>query len=81
MAAKCLIVGHCPVELREVMGFDPVIAADTTDPAAQIRHILEHVEEYQPLVDRNHAAVLERGAWDVRTRQLLAELEARGYRP
>ena len=81
MAAKCLIVGQCPAELRDVLGYDPVIAADPSDPAGQIRHILAHVDDYQSVVDRNHAAVLERGTWDVRTRQLLAELEARGYRP
>jgi hypothetical protein len=81
MAAKCLIVGHCPAELRDIFGFDPVIPADAADPAAQIRHILEHIDDYQGVVDRNHAAVLDRGTWDVRTRQLLAELAARGYAP
>jgi hypothetical protein len=81
MAAKCLIVGHCPAELRDVMGFDPVVAADTGDPAGQLRHILDHVDDYQSVVDRNYAALLERGVWDVRVRELLKELEARGYRP
>lgn len=81
MAAKCLILGHCPAELRDIMGFDPVIAADMADPAGQIRHILEHIDDYQGVVDHSHAAVLERGTWDVRTRQLLTELDARGYRP
>ena len=81
MAARCLIVGHCPAELRDVMGYDPVVAADPTDPAGQIERILDHIDDYQDRVDRNHAAVLERGAWDVRLRQLLDELAARGYRP
>jgi hypothetical protein len=52
-----------------------------TDPAGQIEHILDHIDDYQDLVDRNHAAVLQRGSWDVRLRQLLDELAARGYQP
>jgi hypothetical protein len=81
MAARCLIVGHCPAELRDIMGYDPVVAADMTDPAGQIEHILDTIETYQDLVDRNHARLLETGVWDVRVRQLLDELSARGYHP
>src|SRR5215212_10345929 len=57
MAAKCLIVGHCPAELIEVMGYNPVIEADLSSgpaaAAAQIADILADVGRYQPQVDRN----------------------------
>jgi hypothetical protein len=80
MAAKCLIVGQCPAELRDIMGYDPVVPADMNDPAGQIEQILDRIADYQERVDRNYAHVLKTGVWDVRLRQLLGELEARGYR-
>lgn len=80
MASKCLIVGHCPAELIDIMGYNPMVEADPDDAAAQIEAILSDIERYQEMVDRNYQAVLERGVWDVRVRELLAELEKRGYR-
>jgi hypothetical protein len=82
MAAKCLIVGHCPAELMDIMGYNPVLEADMTSAesaAGQIEEILANVDRHQELVDRNYRAVLERGVWDVRIRQLLDELAKRGY--
>ncbi|HEY7120236.1 MAG TPA: glycosyltransferase [Tepidisphaeraceae bacterium] len=81
MAARSLVVGHCPAELKEVMGYDPVITADMNDPAGQIDRILDRIGDYQELVDRNYAQVLRAGVWDVRLGQLLDELASRGYHP
>ncbi len=80
MASKCLIVGHCPAELIDIMGYNPVIEADLDNAAEQIETILSNIESYQEMADRNYQSVLEKGVWDVRVKQLLAELEKRGYR-
>lgn len=80
MASKCLIVGRCPAELIDIMGYNPVIDADLDNAAEQIETILSNIESYQDMADRNYQAVLEKGVWDVRVKQLLAELEKRGYR-
>jgi hypothetical protein len=82
MAAKCLIVGHCPAELKDIMGYNPVVEADMSSAesaAGQIEEILANVDRHQEQVERNYRAVLERGVWDVRIRELLDELAKRGY--
>jgi hypothetical protein len=81
MAAKCLLLGQCPAELKDLFGYDPVIPADPKDPAAQIEHILSHITQYQPAVERNHQRLLEVGTYDVRARELLKTLAAHGIRP
>jgi hypothetical protein len=80
MASRCLIVGHAPAELIDIFGYNPVIEADLDNAAAQIENLLANMGSYQEMVDRNYQAVLQNGVWDVRVKQLLAELEKRGYR-
>ena len=58
MASKALMIGHCPSELKDIFGFNPVIEADLKNPAEQIlNEILPRIGEYQTFVDRNHAAL------------------------
>lgn len=64
MANRCLIVGECPPEMRELFGYDPVVQADLADPAGQLWDILGRIGEFQGLVDRNYE--------EVRSRHLLA---------
>ncbi len=63
MASRCLLVGHCPAELRELWGYDPVIEVNlNTDP----RHLVEIATDpsrHQALVDRNYARLREVGLW------------------
>lgn len=79
IASKCLVVGHAPAELKDLFGYDPVVAADARDPAAQAREILACIGDFQALVDRNFRRLFEVGTWDVRVRSVVAELAARGY--
>lgn len=76
MASRCLILGQCPAELRDLFGYDPVIPADAVDPGGHILEILGDVDAYQPLVDRNYARLLKVGTWDVRVGEMLAALDA-----
>jgi hypothetical protein len=76
MASGCLVVGHCPADLEELLGYNPVIEADIDCAAGQIRNILNDVEQYQDLVCRNLAAVKE-NTWIHRamaTRKILEAL-------
>jgi hypothetical protein len=81
MASRCLIVGHGPAELQDIMGYNPVIEADWDNAADQIEQIVQNIDRYQEQVDRNYEIVLKHGVWDVRIAELLAELAKRGYRP
>jgi len=79
MAACCLIVGYCPTELRDLFGYNPVIEADMDNPAEQLLSILDDIDSYQSLVDKNRRRMLEVGSWDVRVQTMLSTLLAAGY--
>jgi len=79
MAAGCVLVGHAPAELVDLLGYAPVIPVDWNDPAGQLGDIVRHPDRWQALVERNRQAVLERGLWSVRVRELAGQLHALGY--
>ena len=81
IAARTVLVGHCPRELRDLFGYDPVVAWDESDPAGQVDAILAHAADYQELVDRNYRRLLNVGTWSARVTTLLDLLRARGYSP
>lgn len=48
------MVGHAPQELIDFIGYNPVIElTDTISPEEQIADVIEHIEDYQSLVDKN----------------------------
>lgn len=71
MLSRSIIVGHCPQELIDIVGYNPVIEADFTAPGAQIEHILTHIEEYQSMVDHNRDTALKYASWVLRIKQIL----------
>lgn len=77
MASKCVMVGRCPVELRDIFGYDPVIEADMNDPLSQIKYILSRPDEFQDQVERNYRRLIEVGTWDRRAAEIVNEI--RGY--
>jgi hypothetical protein len=81
MAAGCIIIGHAPRELVDLFGYNPVIEADVSDPAAQLEAILREPGAHAGLVERNRKRMMEVGTWDVRIRTILELLAARGYAP
>ncbi len=82
MASGCLIYGHCPEELRDLFGYDPVIAMDSSDPARQLLDILRHIDDYQGFVTRNLRRVREIGTWDRRAAAIQHVLnERRAFAP
>lgn len=66
MLSRCVIVGHCPQELIDIVGYNPVIEADFVDPCRQMDHILTHIADYQEMVDRNYAAARRHAPWSAR---------------
>ena len=79
MASCCLIVGHCPAELEDLFGYNPVVQADMDNAAAQLLTILDKIDSYQELVAKNHKRMLEIGSWEVRVKSMLHTLESAGY--
>ncbi len=79
IASGCILLGRCPVELRDLFGFDPVIAVDEGDPLGQIEHILANIDNYTELTDRALFRLHEVATLEVRTQRMLSQLEARGY--
>lgn len=70
MASKCLVVGKTPAEMKELFGYDPVIPLEEKDPAGHILDILEHFDQYIPLIERNYAGVLNHHTWHHRWQEM-----------
>lgn len=66
MLSRCIIVGHCPQELIDLIGYNPVIEADFVNPQAQILHILKHIDDYQEQVNHNFEVAKKYAAWERR---------------
>lgn len=75
MLSRCVMVGHCPQELIDLIGYNPVIEADFVNPCGQIDDILSHLEDYQEIVDHNRETALKFAPWDTRMSILLKALE------
>jgi hypothetical protein len=79
MLSKCLIVGATPDDMQELFPYAPVVEADLSDPAGQVRSILADYGRYVPLVERNCQHVLHNHLWDHRIRSIRSLLgEAAG---
>ena len=76
MASKCVLVGKCPPELRDLFGYNPVVEIGD---AREVVDILSNIADYQALVDRNYQRLLEVGTHSVRVDTLVRELGSAGY--
>ncbi|MBQ8673131.1 MAG: hypothetical protein IJ511_03630 [Bacteroides sp.] len=79
MLSRCLLLGRAPIELIELVGYNPVIDIDWESADSQIIHILAHIADYQELVDKNYAVALEHASWDKRVYTILDTLTGMGY--
>ena len=62
-ASRCLVVGQCPAELRDLWGFNPVADVDPSAPLETIIELARSIERHQELVDKNYARLMEAGCW------------------
>lgn len=75
MLSRMVIIGHCPQELKDLIGYNPVIEYDySTEATSQIENILCHIEDYQTLVDKNRYAALKHGDWKMRMKKIYNEI-------
>lgn len=75
MFSRMVMVGHAPKEFIDFIGYNPVIEL-REDVSAEdlIRDVLEHIEDYQGLVDRNLETAQRLGSWNVRIKWLMRQL-------
>lgn len=74
------MVGHAPQELIDFVGYNPVIElTDKISAEELIAPVIEHIDDYQPLVDKNRETATRLGSWDVRIAWLMGMLEQLGY--
>ena len=76
MFSRMVMVGHAPQELVDFIGYNPIIELrDDISAEALIRDVLEHVEDYQALVDKNRETAERNGSWNMRMKWLMEELK------
>lgn len=80
MLSRIVMIGRAPKELVEIIGYNPVIDLDKGHTKEQILDILAHIEDYQPLVDRNRETALKMGNWELRISKIMEWLESIGYK-
>lgn len=70
IASKCLVVGHATADMLELFGYNPVIEADLDYPADQLLDLLEHIQDYEELIEKNYCVVLEHHQWSHRWQRM-----------
>lgn len=80
MLSQVVMLGRAPKELVDLVSYNPVITLDAENVNEQILDILEHIEDYQPLVDRNRETALKLGDWALRMKMVMEWLEKIGYK-
>jgi len=75
IASRCLIVGHCPDELIELFGYNPVVELNPETCASEIQQIIDDIDQFQDLVDKNYSVLIEKGTWDARATSMLQTLD------
>lgn len=80
MLSRCLIVGKAPLELIELIGYNPVVEVDLQNIDAELASVLENIEEYQDLVDKNYKTAQIFGSWDRRIELINNVLIAEGIK-
>ena len=79
MLSRMVMLGHAPKELVDLIGYNPVVELDVEHTAEQVQEILAHIEDYQPLVDKNRETALKMGDWSVRMQEVMKWLKDCGY--
>lgn len=74
MLSRCIILGHCPKELIDLVGYNPVIEVDFVNPVNQIENIITNISNYQQLVDKNYDAALKHASWNNRMKTLKSNI-------
>jgi hypothetical protein len=63
MAAKTIVLGVAPEELKELFGYNPIVEIDIEYPVEQIKDILKNLDKYDALIERNYQTVKNSHTW------------------
>jgi glycosyltransferase involved in cell wall biosynthesis len=74
MAAKTLILGIMPEEMKQLFDYTPIVEINTADPLGQVLDILANYASYQPLIEKNYRQVCDLHNWDKRWEAMSAIL-------
>lgn len=79
MLSRCVMIGHAPKELIDLLGYNPIIEYDIANHNEQLSEIIENIENYQSIVDLNRKMALEFGNWKYSMKRILSFLQECGY--
>jgi hypothetical protein len=80
MASKCLIFGHAPQDLVSLFGYNPVVEVDHSDPMGQVANLLDHFDQFVPLIERNYENTMQNHQWKNRIADMQRVILASTYR-
>jgi hypothetical protein len=74
MASKCLMLGHAPQELIDLFGYNPVIEVQDGNEFEQIEWLLNTLNSFSEVVEKNYARLHEVGTWRSRVKTIFDTL-------
>ena len=80
MLSRCVMIGHAPKELIELIGYNPVVEVDKENPNEQLMQVLQHIEDYQEMVNKNRDSALFFGNWNYSIQRIMSFLSKNGYK-
>ena len=79
MLSRIVMIGRAPKELVDFIGYNPVIDIDKQHAEEQVLHILNNIEDYQRLVDKNYETAQKKADWSHRMKEVMSWLKSIGY--
>ena len=79
MLSGCILIGHAPQELVDLIGYNPVIEVDREKPDEQLMNILANITDYQELADKNRTSAIKYGDWKYSMQRVMNFLQEKGY--
>ena len=79
MLSRIIMLGRAPFELIDLIGYNPVININLGNADEQVLEILNSIDKYQDLVNRNRAMALKMASWKLRVREIMSFLISNGY--
>lgn len=80
MLSGCIMLGKAPMELINLIGYNPVVELNLENSDKQVKDILININNYQSLVDKNFKVALKYASWDNRVIKLKNELKKLNYK-
>lgn len=74
MLSRTIMLGRCPAELKEFIGYNPVVEVDWKNPCGQVFEMLRRIGDFQPLVNKNRRIALMKAPWKTRVPLILENI-------